>query len=403
MVEVGEMVSRSRTYGRGSVYQRNNGKWVASLEVGWTSRGTRRRITRTRPTKKAAQAALRDMERDLAETGVPDAATAVNQSTKAWFEQWLANTETSLAPSSWATNRSAVNQWITPTIGHVQVSKLGAQHVRQVVKAVLDGGRAPSTAVRTHSVLLKGLSAALQEGRRVAPAVFHVPAPSANESERDAIPLDDALAILAAALDTDHAARWVAALLQALRPAEARGLTWDAIDFDSDTIDISWQLKPLPYRVKGDRASGFRVPTGYDTEHLVDSYHLVRPKTRSGRRLIPMVPWMKAALMDWRDKQTGPNPHSLLWPADDGSPQTDKQDRKAWRALLANAEVPAYDLYAARHTAATLLRRAGVDDETIVAIMGHASILSTKAYLHTDTERARQALEKVAATLQLGS
>lgn len=394
-------VSRASTYGRGSVYQRNNGKWVASLEVGWTSRGTRRRLTRTRPTKKAAQAALRDMERDLADTGVPDENAVANQSTKAWFEQWLENTETSLAPSSWATNRSAVNLWITPTIGHVQVSKLGAQHVRKVTKAVLDAGRAPSTAVRAHSVLLKGLSAALQEGRRVSPAVFHVPAPNVGESERDAIPLDDALAILAAALDTDHAARWVAALLQALRPAEARGLAWDAIDFENETIDISWQLKPLPYKTKGDRASGFRVPTGYEAIHLENAYHLVRPKTRSGRRLIPMVPWMKAALLDWRGKQTGRNPHGLLWPAEDGSPQTDKQDRREWQSLLAKAEVPAYDLYAARHTTATLLRRAGVDDETIVAIMGHASILSTKAYLHTDTERARDALAKVAQALQL--
>jgi len=358
-------------------------------------------MTRTRPTKKAAQVALRDMERELADTGVPDETAVANQSTKAWFEQWLENTETSLAPSSWATNRSAVNLWITPTIGHVQVSKLGAQHVRKVTKAVLDAGRAPSTAVRAHSVLLKGLSAALQEGRRVSPAVFHVPAPNVGESERDAIPLDDALAILAAALDTDHAARWVAALLQALRPAEARGLAWDAIDFENETIDISWQLKPLPYKVKGDRASGFRVPTGYEAIHLENAYHWVRPKTRSGRRLIPMVPWMKAALVDWRDRQTGPNPHGLLWPAEDGSPQTDKQDRREWQSLLAKAEVPAYDLYAARHTTATLLRRAGVDDETIVAIMGHASILSTKAYLHTDTERARDALAKVAQALQL--
>lgn len=391
----------SRNYGRGSVYQEANGRWVAALEAGWTTKGTRRRLRRIRRTKREALIALRDMERDLAETGAPEETTLANDSTKAWFEQWLTNTQSSLSPSSWATNRSAVTQWIVPKIGHVKVSSLGAQHVRIVTNAVLDAGRAPSTAVRTHSVLLKGLSAALQEGHRVAPAVFHVPAPKVGETGRDAIPLDDALAILAAALDTDHAARWVAALLQALRPAEARGLTWDAIDLDAGTMDISWQLKPLPYKVRGDRDSGFRIPTGYDTVHLENAYHLVRPKTRSGRRLIPIVPWMHAALTDWQAKQTGPNPHGLLWPADDGSPQTDKQDRREWQALLAEAEVPAYDLYAARHTAATLLRRAGVDDETIVAIMGHASILSTKAYLHTDTDRARQALEKVAQALQL--
>lgn len=394
-------MSRRKTYGRGTVYRRKDGKWVAALEAGWTTRGTRRRLVRTATTEKNALVKLRDMEREIAQTGVPAETTTRRESVKDWFTQWLDHTQTSLAPSSWATNRSAITQWITPTIGHVKLSDLGAQHVRTVVKAILDAGRAPSTAARTHSVLIKGLSAALQEGHRVAPAVFHVPAPTVGDAGRDAIPLDDALAILAAGLDTPLAARWVAALLQALRPAEARGLTWAAVDIEAGTMDISWQLKPLPYLVKGDRASGFRVPTGYDAVHLENAYHLVRPKTRAGRRVIPIVPWMKAALVDLAARQTGPNPHGLLWPAGDGTPMSDKQDLTAWRALCAKAKVGPYDLYAARHTAATLLRRAGVDDETIIAIMGHASILSTKAYLHTDTDRARAALEKVAATLQL--
>jgi len=230
-----------------------------------------------------------------------------------------------------------------------------------------------------------------------------VPAPTAgDQGKREAIPLGDSLKILQAALETTYATRWVAALLQALRPAEARGLTWSAINFNKGEIDISWQLKPLPYNTPRDRTSGFRVPTGYDTLHLVDAYHLVRPKTRAGRRIIPMVPWMRDALLKWRERAEA-NDYDLVWPNGDGRPMTDKQDRALWQAVIKDAKVPAYDLYAARHTTATILRELGVDDETIIAIMGHASILSTKAYLHTDRDRARAALEKVAARLQLGA
>lgn len=60
-----------------------------------------------------------------------------------------------------------------------------------------------------------------------------------------------------------------------------------------------------------------------------------------------------------------------------------------------------FDLYSARHTTATLLREAGVDDETITAIMGHTLILSTRAYLHSSDSRARAALDGVAARLGL--
>lgn len=388
----------------GTVYFReSDSRWVTAIEAGWTSKGTRRRIVRTSKTRREAMVKLRDLQRELLTEGVPEEGRSARESTKAWFETWLDHTKDTLTPSSWATNRSAVNQWITPTIGHVRLTALGAQHARQVVKAVLDAGRAPSTAVRTHSVLTQGLQAAVLEGHRIPQPIFHVPPPSRGDGgRREAIPLGDALKILQAALETEYATRWVAALLQALRPAEARGLTWGAVDFDKGEIDVSWQLKPLPYNVARDRESGFRIPTGYDTLHLEDAYHLVRPKTQAGRRIIPMVPWMHDALKQWR-KAAPANPHDLVWPGDEGEPMRDHADRDAWRAILKKAKVPAYDLYAARHTTATILRELGVDDETIIAIMGHASILSTKAYLHTDRDRARAALEKVAARLQLGA
>jgi ribosomal protein L34 len=77
-----------------------------------------------------------------------------------------------------------------------------------------------------------------------------------------------------------------------MRPAEVRGLTWDRVDLEAATLDISWQAQTLPYNIARDRSSGFRVPVGYTARHLVDSWHLTRPKTRSGKRVIPIVPWM---------------------------------------------------------------------------------------------------------------
>src|SRR5690606_9133917 len=121
------------------------------------------------------------------------------------------------------------------------------------------------------------------------------------------------------------ASRWVAALLQGMRPAECLGLTWDAIDFDRDTIDVSWQLKPLPYRIPRDRDSGFRHPPDYTVRHLQGAHHLVRPKTGRGKRMVPLVPWMRAALLDWRDRAPA-SPHGLVWPGEDGGPRIDKDD-----------------------------------------------------------------------------
>src|SRR5690606_2840621 len=105
----------------------------------------------------------------------------------------------------------------------------------------------------------------LLEGHRVPPNVLLVKAPTAAAHDRDAIPLDDVKAIMTEAAK-GNGARWVMALLQGMRQAEVLGLTWDAIDLDRGTVDVWWQLQPLPYL---DRAVGtFRVPDGHEARHL---------------------------------------------------------------------------------------------------------------------------------------
>lgn len=379
------------------------------MEAGWTSRGTRRRISRIGKTKRDALAALKEAEREIARNGIPQEGAKRASSLKVWCEDWLTIDATRSEPTSHTANRSAVNKWIIPTLGHIKIEALSAAHVRAMGKKVLDSGYTSSTGRRVQTVLIKLLKDAQEDGHTVAPSALAVSPMPQQKSDRGAIPLDHALAILDTALQRTDASRWVAAMLQALRPAEALGLTWDAIDFEAEQIDISWQLKPIPYNVAFDFDSGFRVPQGHESRQLVGRMHLVRPKSESGYRVIPLVPWMKTALESW--KLVAPeSPHNLVWPQLDGSPMDDKEDRKMWRELcttagalkIVNGEPRPYDLYEARHTAATLLKRAGVDDTTIIAIMGHASILSTKAYLHTDVERTRAALQLVAEQLQLG-
>ncbi len=397
-----------RPHGTGSVYyDAARDRWVGSIELGWTARGTRRRKrvvgTSERNVRQKLVALMR--EADASEAPVVGGKPTV----RTWAEQWLEITERRLRPSTWATNRSAIKQWIVPTIGHRRLDSLSPADIRAVTRAITAAGRATSTAQRAQAVLEKMLRDAVIEGHTVPQRVLMVDGPTAGEHDRDAIPLPDALTLLAAASERPDASRWAAALLQGMRPAECLGLTWSCVDFDDDVLDVSWQLKALPYRIPRDRTSGFRVPDGYVARQLKGALHLVRPKTASGRRLIPLVPWMRSALEAWRDQ--GPaSPHGLVWPNLDGSPQTDASDRGEWVRLQDTAQVARVDgedgrryaLYEARHTTATLLREAGVDDQTITAIMGHASILSTKAYLHTSSTRTRAALNGLAEQFGLG-
>ncbi len=389
-----------RPHGTGSIRELPQGGYQVSVEAGWTQRGTRRRIRRNiRTTGRDGMAEARVVLRKLLQSDAPSEGSG-HLTVKAWADRWLDVTVHAVRPKTWSTNASAVRRWIVPTIGHRRLDRLTPGDVRAVTRAILDAKLADSTAQRAHIVLVKMLKDALVEGYDVPARLLKMDTPSRGESGRQPIPLTDALAVLAAASHRPDASLWVAALLQGMRPAECRGLTWSCVNLEAATLDVSWQLQPLPYNVPRDRSSGFRVPDGYTAEQLVDGYHLVRPKTGKGRRTIPIVPWMHDALSRWR-LASKPNDHDLVWPGQYGRPMRDEIHRAAWRDLCAAAGVDAHDLYSCRHTTVTLLTEAGVQPEVIRAIVGHASAASTATYTHIQMTSIRRALDGLADTLKL--
>lgn len=401
---------KRRPKGTGGIYQRADGYWVGTIEAGWDSRGRRRRLYVTGKTKKICAQRLRDREREIAREGIPTEGASRAMTVRTYAEQWLRVRETVARPGTYTADRSAVTQWIVPTIGHVRLDRLSADNVRSVATAIIDAGRAESTALRAHNVLSGILDQAVQDGHVVPPGALRADAPAKNVSDRGAIPIVDAREIIKWAGDMEDVSRWLFAFLEAPRPAEALGLTWDRVDLDRGTVDISWQLKPLPYRVPHDRSSGFRIPRGYEVRQLEGRWHLVRPKTSAGRREVPLIPLMAEELAAWRE-QCPESPHGLVWPGPGGRPRDDKRDRQAWRDLCDRAQVASvegtqgrrYDLYEARHTTATLLRASGASDDVIEAIMGHSSILASRTYIHVTIDQTRDSLSRAGDGLLIGA
>lgn len=410
-----------RSPGDGSVYQRaSDGLWVGVIEAGYTSRGTRRRVSVTARTEKECRRKFQDRRREIARTGIPAEGARRGTTVKAYADEWLKIRETTARPGTFNADRSVIRQWIIPTIGHIKLDRVSAAHVRSVATAIIKAGRKESTAIRAHAVLSSILKAAQQDGHVIPPGSLTVPAPSKNESDRAEIPLEDARRILTAAADRPDASRWLTAFMEAPRPAEALGLTWDCVDLQAGVLDLSWQLKQLSYRRPRDPSSGFRTPRGYESRPLVGRFHLVRPKTSAGKRTIPLIPVVQQSLTAWQEAAPK-SPFGLVWPTPDGMPIDDHDDRQAWRDICDRAQVAStdpwhvkrdgkivqslqgrrYDLYEARHTTASLLRAAGVSDDIITMIMGHATILSSEAYIHISMDTARTQLAHAVEALQL--
>lgn len=394
-----------RDYGSGSIYQRSDGIWIGAIEAGWNEQGKRRRIQVSAKTEADVKVKLREKRRVLELAG--NTAVDPRATIKSWAEEWLSIVERKQRPATFNASRVAVRKWIIPTIGHRRFTDLTPGDVRALAKAQRDAGRSSSTQLRTHSVLMSLLRAASIEGHTVPERVFLVEAPSKAPTDRTAMTVPEAVAILNAATEhLPHSSRIACALLQGMRQGEALGLTWSEIDFDANTIRIARQLQPLPYRAPRDASSGFRIPDGYRVNQIKGRWHLVEPKSRSGFRVIPMVPWMAAALRAWRDIAPA-STHDLVWPTLDGGPTDPKIDDDEWYALQEAAGVghPTgrwYTIHEARHTTATLLLEAKVDPAVIVAILGHSSIVTSRSYMHVNTGRALEAMSRVAGALQRG-
>lgn len=405
---------RRRQHNTGTVYQRKDGRWIGRYRNGFTANGTVAYKSVSGPTKEKAQAALNKAIRD-AKTASADVSIDPRATVKSWCDKWLTIREAKTRPKTFATDKSAVRLWIIPTLGNVKLTDLTPEHLRKLDRAIKAKGRSLSTVKRARDVLMLALKAAAVEGYAVPSRLFMTEQPSLGISDRAAIPVQDSVKLLQAAPDRDRS-RWAAALLQGMRQGECLGLTWDAVDLENGLIDISWQLQELVYRhgcepscgkKRGTDCKGrvFRVPDGYEHEQVAGRWHWTRPKTKAGTRMIPLVPWMAAALEEWR-KVAPRSPHNLVWPAADGGPRDPKVDRAAFHALqeAAGVEHPAgrpYHLHEARHATATLLMALGVDTQVIVALMGHSSILSTRTYQHSDLQMMRAALDGVAERLQL--
>jgi len=400
-----------REYRTGSVFLRSRDqKWVGTLEAGYTASGTRRRVTVTGKTEAEAKRKLRD-KRAAIERG--QRATANRRTTvKAWADEWLALTQHDLAPKTWGTNAGQVRQWVIPTVGTVRLADFSHADLRKITAAQRKAGQASSSITRCRAIVLKMLKDAIAEGHPVPAEVVAVQPRTRHRKvrtadRREGLTLEQVTKVFAVTRELPHHSRWDTAFLQGLRQGEALGATWDAIDLDTGLLDVSWQLQALPYVDKHDRSRGFRVPDDYEARHLWKSFHLVRPKTQAGERVIPLVPYAVASLREWREAAPD-NPYGLVWTRPDGRPIDKNSDLDEWKAIQTQAGVhhPAGRLYLGheiRNTTATVLAELGIEPWIIEAILGHTDIETSRIYMTRRAEQARPAMDAVAKVLGLGS
>jgi integrase len=398
------VTEKRRTRGDGGLYQRADGNWVGVVELPPADGQRRRRRVVARDRNEAIRK-LKKLRTDVDEGRI---AVTGNTTVAKWLDRWITDIHSEkIRPTTLRDYRSAITLHINPAIGSKRLDKLTPQHVRQMHAQV--GKR--RAAEKAHVILKKALKDAIREGMITHNVAEMVDAPKYKKARRASLTVELARHVINTAYtsrDESEATRWAAAFLTGARQSELLGLRWSHVDLDAGYMDISWQLQQLSqvhgcgpgrdgkYPCARARPGWcpqrqWELPPDFEYQACHRSLLWTRPKTAAGERLVPIVAPLLVKLRALHADQ-GANPRGLVWHYKDGRPIGPREDYKAWKSLLIEAKVIApqdetLPMHVARHTTATLLRAAGVDEQTRMEILGHATTDSQRVYAHADQAR----------------
>jgi len=264
--------------------------------------------------------------------------------------------------------QGAIDRGIRPYLGNIKLTELKRSDIQAMYSALTQAGKSYYVLKEIRVVLNGALSeAVLSEKISNNPATL-VKLPPKPMVKPTSFTVEEVQKILNTAATRGELARWLTALH--LGPRQGERLAWRWEDLDLDTENPVVRVRYGLQRVTG--------------KGLV----LLTPKNASSVRDLPLTPEIVRVLKEHRKLsnearlRTGSKWRSFehVFTTPDGKPIDPSNDRKAWVALLAEANVPYKSLKTARSTTGTLMHAAGVDLLSVSKVMGHSSISTTAQY-----------------------
>ncbi|MPZ99500.1 MAG: tyrosine-type recombinase/integrase [Dehalococcoidia bacterium] len=374
---------KRRAQGEGGLYQRADGRWEATLHLGWGPDGKRLRRKVVAKTKAEAASRIAQVRREV-DAGLNPQAGKLTVG--AWLDTWLRDEAApTVRPRTLVQYQTIVRLHLRPALGHIKLRALTPSQIRKYEADKVAGGLSPRSVQNHHIVLRRALEVATRYqyvDRNVARLVS---APRAERHESRPLTRDEATRLLTAAAGHPLEALFVLAASTGMRRAEVLGLTWQHVDLDAGTVRVEKTL------------------VRYD-----GAYHLDPPKTAQSRRTVVIPGGVVDALRAHRQRQTDAavaaevwgNAWGLVFTDAIGRPVSERRVHSEFWALLDRAQVRRVRFHDLRHGAATFLLAQGVPMKVVQSILGHAQIaITADLYSHVAPELHRDAADRIGALL----
>ena len=336
-----------------SIHQQPSGSW----RVTWRD-PTRQQRARHFDTKREARAFKAQIELDMARGSYVDGHAADRVLFRDLAARWLAGRTVERASA--ARDESLMRVHLLPRWGSWPLPKIDHLDVQQWV-AELGRRLAPASVRECYRVLSLVLRSAVQARLLASNPCDGVRLPPKRRQD-DPVTLtrEEVTGKLLPEIPGRYRALVATAAYTGLRWGECVGLYWDAVDLSARRLRV------------------VRVLVEVAGEITVKPF----PKTRAGRRTVPVPPALATILADHR--QTYPSPELVFTNSVGGPVGRTSFRTRVWKPAIRRAGLPErlrfHDL---RHSYATWLVSDGIPPNIVQRIMGHEDVTTTLS-IYTD-------------------
>ena len=368
----------------GSIYKRADGRWVASITLGYES------LKRTRKSfyGKSRAAVAKQLSNAISDhqKGLP--VTTEQMTVALYLKRWLRDV---IGPSDLKDRTKhdyadMVRLHLEPELGGIQLIKLAPLDIRAMLNRKRKAGLGPRRCQYIHAVLRLALGQAEGDGlvhRNVAKLVKVSGGPRV---EIRPFTEEEARTFLAAVRDQRLEALYVTALTLGMRQGEILGLRWDDVDLDQGMLAIRRTL----VRING--VVSFPEPKTERSKRVlwlpqitINALHVHRTRQLEERLI---------AGSSWIDTR-------LVFTTETGEPLRDTNVTKAFQKLLSLAGLRHQRFHDLRHAAASFLLAQGFELREIMGILGHSNLsLTADLYTHLMPAVGQQAAKRMDSFLQ---
>lgn len=345
----------------GSVYQRHDGRWVASVTEASGRRVYRYARTRAEAAAKLT-AALKAVQENIP---LPPERQAVGDYLTGWLDTTV---RPSVRPMTYVSYESIVRRHLVPELGQIHLARLTPADVQAMMNRKLAEGLSARRVDYLRAVLRRALNDALRwglVGRNVAALVRP---PKGPRYEVEPLGPDEIRRLLEAVRDDRLEALYVLAVTLGLRQGELLGLSWADVDLGAGSLRVHHALQRF--------------------EH---EYHLVEPKSARSRRTLMLPSVARSALerhqvRHQRERSRAGElwqEHGLVFTTATGQPLDATGVTSALQRHLLRAGLRRQRFHDLRHACASLLLSRGVSPRVVMEVLGHSQIsLTMDTYSH---------------------